>query len=177
MEHRIHIREISARDWPRLAALEHEAYAHLLLAEGEELLRSRAASSPATCFALDADGRLAGYALALPYPHLDCPDPTRPEHAVHHATTNLHLHDLVISAPLRRRGIGSRLARHVTGVAAALGFETVSLVAVDGKETFWRGNGYEPHHEARVPAAYGRDALYMSAATTALLPRETVRTR
>ncbi|TWV57814.1 GNAT family N-acetyltransferase, partial [Streptomyces misionensis] len=86
------------------------------------------------------------------------------------------LHDLVISAPLRRRGLGSRLARHVTDVAGSRGFETVSLVAVDGKEAFWRANGYRPHHEARVPRAYGTDALYMSATTAALLPRETVRT-
>ncbi|MFD8833548.1 GNAT family N-acetyltransferase [Streptomyces griseofuscus] len=171
MNDHIRIREIAAPDWPALAALEHEAYAHLSLAEGEHLLRSRAAASPATCFALTVDGQLAGYTLTLPYPRPHCPDPTRPEHT-RHDTTNLHLHDLVVSAPLRRRGLGSRLVRHVTATARERGFETVSLIAVAGKETFWRANGYAPHPETPVPSAYGTDALYMSAR----LPREALRT-
>ncbi|WP_251095321.1 GNAT family N-acetyltransferase [Streptomyces sp. Caat 7-52] len=156
------IRGITEADWPRLAALESEAYADLCLAEGEQLLRSRARASAGTCFVLDLDGRPAGYVLALPYPRFRCPDLARPEQAVHH-TTNLHLHDLVVSAPLRRRGLGTRLVRHLTEAARARGFATVSLVAVAGKEPFWRANGYHAHPAAPVPPDYGGDAVYMSA--------------
>ncbi|MFF1282405.1 GNAT family N-acetyltransferase [Streptomyces sp. NPDC058299] len=156
------IRGITEADWPRLAALESEAYADLSLAEGEELLRSRARASAGTCFVLDVDGRPEAYVLALPYPPFRCPDPARPERTVHH-TTNLHLHDLVVSAPLRRRGLGTRLAHHLAHVASTRGFATMSLVALAGKEAFWQANGYHPHHAAPVPPGYGSDAVYMTA--------------
>jgi predicted N-acetyltransferase YhbS len=155
------IRGIAEADWPRLAALEAEAYTDLSLAEGEELLRSRARASAGTCFVLDLDGRLAGYVLALPYPRLSCPDLARPEHVVHHSA-NLHLHDLVVSAPLRRRGLGTRLVRHLTDTARARGFETMSLIAVTGKEPFWQAYGYRAHRETALPPEYGADAVYMS---------------
>ncbi|MFI5977257.1 GNAT family N-acetyltransferase [Streptomyces sp. NPDC051452] len=156
------IRGIAETDWPRLAALETEAYADLSLTEGEELLRSRARASAGTCFVLDLDGRLAGYVLALPYPRFRCPDLSRPEQVAHHSD-NLHLHDLVVGEPLRRRGLGTRLVRHLTDVALGRGFETISLVAVAGKEPFWRANGYRAHREADLPPHYGDDAVYMSA--------------
>ncbi|KOV77829.1 GNAT family N-acetyltransferase [Streptomyces sp. MC1] len=159
------IRGITEADWPEVAALEAGAYADTSLTEGETGLRSRA--SAGTSFVLDLDGRIAGYVLALPYRLFHCPDLARPERTAHHAT-NLHLHDLVVSAPLRRRGLGTRLVRHLTEAARARGFATMSLVAVAGKEPFWRSNGYRPHHEARVPAGYGSGAVYMSAQLAAL---------
>ncbi|MCE0447118.1 GNAT family N-acetyltransferase [Streptomyces tricolor] len=54
--------------------------------------------------------------LALPYRRFHCPDLTRRDQIAHHAT-HLHLHDLVVSAPLRRRGLGTRLVRHLTDAA------------------------------------------------------------
>ncbi|MGW3172941.1 GNAT family N-acetyltransferase [Streptomyces sp. NPDC001153] len=159
------IRGVTEADWPAVVALEAEAYADTALTEGEAVLRSRA--SAGTCLVLDLDGRIAGYALALPYPRFRCPDLTRAERAAH-CSTNLHLHDLVITAPLRRRGLGSRMARHLTGIARARGFETMSLIAVAGKEPFWRANGYRAHREAHVPAGYGSGAVYMSAQVAAV---------
>ncbi|MEU6592387.1 GNAT family N-acetyltransferase [Streptomyces sp. NPDC046881] len=154
------VRGITEADWPQVAALEAGAYADTSLTEGEAGLRSRAPAG--TSFVLDLDGRIAGYVLALPYRRFHCPDLTRPERAAHHSV-NLHLHDLVVSAPLRRRGLGTRLVRHLTDAARARGFATMSLIAVAGKEPFWRANGYRPHPEARVPAGYGSGAVYMSA--------------
>ncbi|MBL1084164.1 GNAT family N-acetyltransferase [Streptomyces actinomycinicus] len=161
------VRGIAEADWPRVAALEGEAYADPALTEGEELLRSRARASAGTCFVLDLDGRIEGYVLALPYPPLRCPDLAHPERAVHR-TRNLHLHDLVVSPPLRGRGLGTRLVRHLTGVARTRGFATMSLVAVGGKEAFWRANGYRAHPTAAVPPDYGGDAVYMSARVAAV---------
>jgi GNAT superfamily N-acetyltransferase len=162
------IRGITEADWPEVVALEAEAYADTSLTEGEAALRSRAAAG--TCLVLDLDGRVAGYALALPYPRFSYPDLARAEQCVHRSTgvSNLHLHDLVVTAPLRRRGLGTRMARHLTDVARVRGFATMSLIAVAGKESFWRANGYRPHHEARLPAGYGSGAVYMSARLAAV---------
>ncbi|GHE01551.1 GNAT family N-acetyltransferase [Streptomyces alanosinicus] len=161
-----HIRGLTEADWPQVAALEAEAYADTSLTEGEAGLRSRAAAG--TCFVLDRGGRITGYVLALPYPRFRCPDLNRPERAVHRSAANLHLHDLVVTAPLRRTGLGSRLVHHLTDVARVRGFATMSLIAVAGKEPFWRTNGYRPHHEARLPAGYGDGAVYMSAQVAAV---------
>ncbi|QJS09429.1 GNAT family N-acetyltransferase [Streptomyces argyrophyllae] len=159
------VRGITEADWPQVAALEAGAYADTSLTEGEAVLRSRAPAG--TSFVLELDGRIAGYVLALPYPRFHCPDPARPERGAHH-TTNLHLHDLAVSAPVRRRGLGTRLVRHLTDAARAQGFATISLVAIAGRESFWRANGYRPHHEAPVPAGYGGGAVYMSAQVAAV---------
>ncbi|WEO94676.1 GNAT family N-acetyltransferase [Streptomyces sp. FXJ1.172] len=157
------VRAVTEADWPEVAALEAGAYAGTSLAEGEAGLRSRA--SAGTCFVLDRDGRIAGYVIALPYPMFRCPDLTRPERPAHRsaALTNLHLHDLVVTTPLRRKGLGTRLVRHLTDVARTRGFTTMSLVAVAGKEPFWRAGGFRPHPEAHLPAGYGSGAVYMSA--------------
>ncbi|MER6072176.1 GNAT family N-acetyltransferase [Streptomyces sp. NPDC001817] len=159
------IRAVTEADWPEVVALEAEAYADTALVEGEAALRSRA--SAGTCLVLDLDGRIAGYALALPYPRFRYPDLTRPE-TTPHCSANLHLHDLVVTAPLRRRGLGSRMARHLTDTARTRGFRTMSLIAVAGREPFWRANGYRAHPEARLPAAYGPRAVYMSARLAAV---------
>ncbi|MGW1285657.1 GNAT family N-acetyltransferase [Streptomyces sp. NPDC002586] len=159
------IRGLTEADWPQVVDLEAGAYADTSLTEGEAGLRSRAAAG--TCFVLDRDGRIAGYVLALPYPRFHYPEPARAEQTSHRSA-NLHLHDLVVTAPLRHRGLGTRLVRHLTDVARGRGFETMSLIAVAGKEPFWRANGYRPHPEARLPAGYGSGAVYMSARLVAL---------
>ena len=161
MGHVVRIRTIADPDWPGVAALEAGAYADSSLSEGRAVLESRGRASPGTCFVLDLDGRVAGYVLALPYPMFRYPDLARPEE-VTFRSRNLHLHDLVIAEGLRGRGLGRRLLRHLTAVAGASGYERMSLIAVDGMETFWRANGYRAHREVELPPGYGGNAVYMS---------------
>jgi ornithine decarboxylase len=155
----VRIRPIAEGDWADLTALERAAYAPLGLSEDQQALASRVRASPGTCFALDADGRLGGYLLSLPYPRFRYPDLARGEQ-VCHRSSNLHLHDLVVAQPLRRRGLASRLVRHLLATAAEGGYRHVSLVAVGGSDAFWSAHGFTP--EAVPPAAYGPGAVYMS---------------
>ncbi|MFB7494403.1 GNAT family N-acetyltransferase [Streptomyces sp. NPDC056161] len=159
--HPLRIRTVADADWPQVAALEADAYAGSSLTEGQAALESRGRISPGTCFVLDLDGRIAGYVLALPYPMFRYPDLSRPEELTFH-TRNLHLHDIVVAGPLRGRGLGLRLLRHLTEVAATRRYERISLVAIDGMEGFWRAHGYRPHPEVHVPPGYGTNAVYMS---------------
>ncbi|MFF2963494.1 GNAT family N-acetyltransferase [Streptomyces sp. NPDC057963] len=161
MIHDVRIRHISEGDWDGITALEAGVYAKDGLSEGRAALRSKAHASPATCFALDVERRLAGYLLALPYPVSEYPDLNRTEGVVFHSR-NLHLHDLVVAEESRGRGLAKRLLRHVMGTAAAKGYEEISLVAVSGSDTFWSANGYTARHEVAPPAGYGADAVYMS---------------
>lgn len=157
----VRIRAVTEGDWPRIAALEAEAYAPASLSEGDRALRSRGRASPGTCFVLETGDRVAGYVLALPYPRFRYPDLTRPEERTFDSR-NLHLHDLVIADDLRGRGLGSRLLRHLTAVAGRSSYERISLIAVGGTESFWVRHGYRPDPGAELPGSYGDGAVYMS---------------
>ncbi|MET7782694.1 MULTISPECIES: GNAT family N-acetyltransferase [Streptomyces] len=159
------IRPIRDGDWPDIAALEADAYAGSSLAEGRAVLESRGRASPATCFVLDLDERVAGYVLALPYPMFQCPELARTQQPAVRSR-NLHLHDMVVAQDRRGRGWGSMLLRHLTQTAGST-YEDVSLIAVEGKVTFWASRGFRAHEGVVVPPDYGDDAIYMSRALSA----------
>jgi ribosomal protein S18 acetylase RimI-like enzyme len=160
----IRVRPIADQDWDSVAALEASAYEGCGLSEGPAVLKSRAHSSPATCFVLEIGQRIAGYVLSLPYPAFRYPDLTRAEEAGGRPvrSRNLHLHDLVIAGGYRRRGLGNRLHQHLTATARSSGYQRISLVAVAGSDTFWSANGYRAHAGLVLPDCYGANAVYMS---------------
>jgi diaminopimelate decarboxylase/GNAT superfamily N-acetyltransferase len=155
------IRHIHEGDWHGITALEAETYSAAGLSEGGDVLRSRARVSPQTCFVAQIDDEVAGYVIALPYPLLQFPDLSEPEQGARDAD-NLHLHDMVVAAQHRGRGVARRLLDEVMTMARALMYDSISLVAVGGSETFWAANGFRPHPGVTVPASYGPRALYMS---------------
>ncbi|CAL9410940.1 Diaminopimelate decarboxylase [Streptomyces sp. enrichment culture] len=157
----VRVRTVREDDWPRIAALEEGVYAPVSLSEGIDALRSRGRASPGTCFVLETGDRVAGYALALPYPRHRYPDLHRPEEGTY-VSRNLHLHDLVIADDLRGRGLGSRLLRCLTDTARRSSYERISLIAVGGTERFWAGHGYRPDPGAELHGDYGDGAVYMS---------------
>ncbi|MBD0689122.1 GNAT family N-acetyltransferase [Streptomyces sp. CBMA123] len=161
MSEDLRIRRLADDDWDAVVALEHDAYAADGLSEGREALQSRARSSPGTCFVLEQRGVVRGYLLSLPYPPLRCPDLTRPEETAY-ASTNLHVHDLVIAEDLRGRDVALDIMRHFRAQAEESGFERISMVAVRGADILLRLLGYRAHREVAVPDCYGRRAVYMS---------------
>lgn len=158
-----HVRDIRDRDWDSIVGLEAAAYRESGLSEGRVALESRGRASPATSFVLDTGEQIAGYLLALPYPRFSYPDLQRPEQVVFDAS-NLHLHDLVIAASFRKRGLAKLFLRHLTDTARARTYEWISLIAVGGSEAFWSANGYHPHPEVTLSSGYGANAVYMSKA-------------
>ncbi|GAA3184140.1 MULTISPECIES: GNAT family N-acetyltransferase [Streptomyces] len=157
----VRIRQLADGDWDALTTLEAATYTPLGLSEDRAALRSRADASPATCFVAERGGHLAGYLLALPYPSRAHPRLTRAEHR-RFASRNLHLHDLVIAPPQRRRGLAGLLLHRLTATATTHGYEQISLIAVGGSHPFWAARGFTPDHRAPAPGPdYGPDALCM----------------
>jgi predicted N-acetyltransferase YhbS len=165
------IRGIRPDDWEAIVTLESRAYTTLGLSEQQAALESRARASPTTCFVLEHEGpahpgrirgrRIAGYALALPYPRFRYPGLGEPEQTAFRSR-NLHLHDLVVAEELRRRGLAGQLLGRLEAVAQAQRHQHVSLVAVAGSDAFWSRHGFAPHHEVAAPEHYGAHAVYMS---------------
>ncbi|MFJ2650296.1 GNAT family N-acetyltransferase [Streptomyces sp. NPDC087420] len=170
MNHDVRIRPVSEGDWGGIVALESGAYAALGLSEERSALESRVRASPGTCFVIDAEQQLAGYVLALPYPEHGYPDLTRAEEtvAVRVPHPNLHLHDLVIDEGLRGRGLAKTLLHHLLATARAEGYEQISLIAVNGSDTFWAANGFTARHGVAPTESYGPGAVYMSRAVPAV---------
>jgi GNAT superfamily N-acetyltransferase len=146
-------------DWPHIAGLEAATYRELGLSEGLAALRSRAGAG--TSFVLEVDGAVAGYLLALPYPYGRFPDLATLD-AGPSPVADLHLHDMAVAAEHRRAGLGTRLAGHLLRVARELGYERVSLVALDGRDAFWARRGFVPQPSVPAPTGYGPGATYMS---------------
>jgi predicted N-acetyltransferase YhbS len=153
------VRPVADHDWPGIVALEAETYRGLGLSENPAALASR--MSRPTSFVLDDGGAVAGYLLALPYPWLRWPDLRRAEETVF-ASTNLHLHDLVVAPAHRRAGLGGRLLHHLVSAARGQAYETIALVSVAGSGPFWSAHGFRPHPRMTLPAGYGPGATYLS---------------
>lgn len=174
----VRVRLLAAEDWDEVEALEARTYRASGLSEGRASLESRGRASPSTCFALEYRGCFGGYLLALPYPLHRYPDLNRAE-ASGFRTTNMHLHDVVITEELRGRGLAPLLHGHLERTARVRRFETISLVAVGGSEAFWAPLGYRADPEVELPECYGAQAVYMSMrlraapAPTAPLPTRT----
>ncbi|MDT7786083.1 MAG: hypothetical protein QOF58_4502 [Pseudonocardiales bacterium] len=161
----VRVRPIADADWEAIAELEHRAYTGHGLSEGGLALKSRYHASPATCLAVSAGDRLAGYAIALPYPAFTCPELSTVEQTAF-ASDNLHLHDLVIVDELRGHGLATTLLGRLTSTAHRRGHRRMSLVAVAGSAPFWSARGYRRHQEVVVPGSYGATAVYMTRALT-----------
>lgn len=161
----VHIRHISESDWVDIVALEADAYTESNLSEEPTALKSRARISPTTCFVLESERQIVGYVLALPYPLFSYPDLARSEEVVHHSR-NLHLHDLVIAKPFRRRGLAKLLLHELTAMARSETHDQISLIAAGGSDTFWLMNGFRPRHDVKLPRSYGPQAVYMSKAVS-----------
>jgi diaminopimelate decarboxylase/GNAT superfamily N-acetyltransferase len=155
------VRHIAEDDWDEIEQIEAGAYTAGGLTEGRAALESRARVSPETCFVVELGQRVVGYVLALPYPPFQYPDLHGLEVAGHESS-NLHLHDMVISEDMRGRGLGKFLLHHLMLTARARLFERISAVAVGGAETFWSANGFHAHRGADIPPSYGADAVYLS---------------
>ncbi|GIE33990.1 hypothetical protein Ait01nite_070350 [Actinoplanes italicus] len=153
------LRPIEEPDWPAIVTLEADTYGDKGLAEGGQVLRTRA--HPPTSFVLDTGDRLGGYLLALPYPEGAFPDLSRPETWAR-SSANLHLHDLVIVPGLRDRGRGRQLVRHLIRIGRSQAYERISLVSVGATAGFWAACGFHPHWRVTPPESYGPGAVYMT---------------
>ncbi|WP_328722958.1 GNAT family N-acetyltransferase [Streptomyces sp. NBC_00247] len=159
------VRLLLEDDWDEVVALEEHAYAASGLSEGREALRSRHRASPSTCFVAEHAGRFGGYLLALPYPLFRCPDLSLTEMGAAWdgvVGDNLHLHDVVIAEPVRRRGLAHRMLRQLEETGRARRYRTLSLAAVGGSRALWAAWGFRARPGIGLPASYGAEAVYMT---------------
>lgn len=115
---------------------------------------------PQGCCGAERDGRLLGYAFSHPW-RQDRPVPLHGAlAALPEAVDCYHLHDLALHPAVRGSGLAKRLVEAVLQAAQAAQLSTLTLVAVQGSQTFWTRMGFEPRTAAQT-ADYGVDAVAM----------------
>lgn len=153
------LRAITPTDWDAILEIQAECYSQL---EPEPLtvLQSKWQVSPRSCFVFELNGTVVGYCLAHPWV-------THTPPALYQVITNLpnantlYLHDIAISATAQGTGAGARALTYLIELAKTLGLDSLSLVAVQGADSYWRKQGFKMHTIDKSLASYTADAMYM----------------
>jgi len=116
------------------------------------------------CHVLAEDGEVLGYALTHPWRFAEPPPLNSRLGDIPRDAATYYVHDLALLPEGRGRGHAGVIARMLADHARAQGFGTLSLVAVNGSQTFWKRLGFR---EEAVPGletkllSYGSDAAFM----------------
>lgn len=152
--------------WPDILRIQAESYPASILEDGE-VMRSKWRVSPQTCaVCVDAEGDVLGYVLSHPWAG-NVPPSLHQALASPADCRTWHLHDLAIGVAARGRGVAGRLVTHLLGQARQAGIEGISLVAIQGAETFWSRHGFTEKAESTAAFdSYGTAAVWMTCALT-----------
>jgi len=154
------IKEIEELHWNGILTIQDKSYQEIGT-ESLEVLKNKYDASPDTCFVCLSDGNeVLGYLLAHPWSGISPPKLFEPLPNIENGEY-LYLHDMAISPQLKEKGIGSALAKELFEVAQNKGINRVSLVAVQGSESFWSRIGFQVVTEVDICSTYGEKSVLM----------------
>ena len=131
--------------------------ARAVLAERQALYRNG-------CYVLEVSEKPAGYVLSHPWRMDALPELNVPIGALPSPSDTYYLHDLALLPLTRGLGAAGQIVAALTKHAGAMGYPSMSLVAVNGSTAFWQRQGFavtERPDLAEKLAGYAPDARYM----------------
>ncbi|WP_255326214.1 N-acetyltransferase [Sphingobium sp. EM0848] len=132
---------------------------HGAYTESESIYAERLALYPSGCLILEGDGMPIGYLIAHPW-HSRTPPPLNiPLGAIPADADTYYLHDIALLPAARGNGAGVQATILAMSEAGKAGFDTITLMAVNGADRFWASQGFSP--VADQPALYGPEAQFM----------------
>ncbi|MBU2533699.1 MAG: GNAT family N-acetyltransferase, partial [Alphaproteobacteria bacterium] len=143
----------------RIAAAVHPDYFESLdvLAERRTLYHDGA-------YVLEVGERIAGYVLSHPWRHGDTPALNTLIGRLPDGADTYYIHDIALLPLARKIGAASQMVESLIKHAAASGYQSVSLVAVNRSEAFWTRFGFAVEEVADLAEkllSYDGDARYM----------------
>ncbi|PSV09256.1 GNAT family N-acetyltransferase [Photobacterium kishitanii] len=153
------ISPITSSHWQQIERIQHAAYGDDF-PESIDVLKSKIAASPQTCFAcLDDQQHVIGYLISHPYHKGSTPK-------LHETSTvidsiHLHLHDLAIIPTEQGQGIPKLLIDHLFSVLNTMNYQSVSLISVQNSAKFWQKYGFIIDNSLSAPTSYGDSAVCM----------------
>lgn len=161
----MHWREMTAEDVARVEAMAdviHEDHP-----EDPAVFAERQRLHPGGCLLLELDGKPAGYALTHPWIYGQPPALDVMLEAIPADADCYHIHDVALLATARGSGAASAGVKAIIDHARSLGFERMTLVAVNDTVPFWSRFGFtideNPALAAKL-ATYAGHARHMSLA-------------
>jgi GNAT superfamily N-acetyltransferase len=125
-----------------------------------------AARAYETCWMAWRGDQALAYLVSLPLCHDSLPALNAPDCPLPAEPRLLYLHDLAVVPAGRSLGLGRRLVARIEQRARALALPSLCLVAVQGSQPYWQGQGFAPEQElspklAAKLASFGADAVFM----------------
>jgi len=154
------IKEIDEIHWNGILEIQDKSYQEIGI-EDLEVLKSKNSTSPDTCFVcLSNKGDVLGYLLAHPWSGITPPKLFEPLPNIEQCDY-LYLHDMAVSPQSKGKGIGRAIALKLFEVAQYKGIKSLSLVAVQGAQSFWSIIGFQEVTGVNVCSSYGEKAVLM----------------
>ncbi|MGJ8682857.1 GNAT family N-acetyltransferase [Paraglaciecola sp.] len=154
------IQQIEENNWSGILGIQNEAYQDVA-PEELDVLKSKQSASPETCFVcVSNQGDFLGYLLAHPWsgakppklfellPHIENSD-------------SLYLHDMAVSSSSKGLGIGRLMMAELIKIALQKGFKKITLVAVQGADSYWSLLDFKEVSGVNVSPSYGEKAMLM----------------
>ena len=116
------------------------------------------------CYLLEVGEKPAGYVLSHPWTLGDLPALDTPLGALPEPADSYYIHDLALLPLTRGLGAARQIVAALTKHAEAMGYPTMSLVAVNKSLPFWTKQGFVPEDRpdlAQKLAGYDAEARYM----------------
>jgi ribosomal protein S18 acetylase RimI-like enzyme len=139
------------------------AAVHPAFPEHAAVFAERLRLCPQGCHVLEREGAIAGYVISHPWtdapPALDTLLARLPDRP-----STYYIHDLALLPAVRGNGAANAIVALLTDHARREKFATVSLVAVNNSERFWRKHGFDVVHDDALAGklrSYGEDARRM----------------
>lgn len=113
---------------------------------------------------LERDAQLLGYSFSHPWMKFSIPALNSLLKNIPEVADTYYLHDVALLPQARNLGGAKKLVELLVGSARSQGFDSVSLVAVNGSQPYWERQGFviqdvpQLHQKLRT---YSEDARYM----------------
>lgn len=133
--------------------------------ESAEVLAEKFALYRNGCYLLEVNEKPAGYVLSHPWRLGDLPPLDTMLGALPESADTYYIHDLALLPLTRGLGAARKIVDGLTKHAGAMGYATMSLVAVNNSSAFWEKQGFviqDRPELAEKLAAYEADARYMT---------------
>ncbi|HTM78066.1 MAG TPA: GNAT family N-acetyltransferase [Devosia sp.] len=141
MDHRgIHWRALTTLDLPAVEAI--AAIVHPDFPEATEVFAERQRLYPDGTRFLELGGVPSGYLISHPWHAKALPALNALLGAIPPDAATYYLHDLALLNKARGTGAAAMIVGDIINHARAMGFPSISLVAVNGSQPFWHKHGF-----------------------------------
>ncbi|TNE42157.1 MAG: N-acetyltransferase [Sphingomonadales bacterium] len=153
-------RAMSTADLPMISAISDAVHGDY--SERPDIYAERLALYPAGCRIFERDGTILGYLISHPWPRGAPPKLNARLGAIPEETDSYYLHDIALMPAARGSGAGAQATAFVLHHAEEAGLREIRLVAVNGADSFWSGQGFTLAPEGQdAAAAYGPGCYLM----------------